>query len=157
MAWVCLSEHDVGCMICFERGEIHYRLALPGQPGAFVAAIIPCSVPEPGELTGTPLAPISEKASGAPRCEVAASFFGIDLGPCGEPATHMITFTCERQCVRAPQLVCGLHHEAATTPAPDPNELSVCRVCEEAGRGDVLIRLLSSGSLVLTSEEGSAP
>ncbi|GAB2468550.1 hypothetical protein GCM10027187_40940 [Streptosporangium sandarakinum] len=126
---------------------VHYAAAPDGAEGAFRAALIGCHICTDAERAAR------EAAAEAIRCETKTSIFGVDLGQCHAAGVAIIAFTCGQGCERPPQRVCAMHRDGAIETTKGTNGISVCRSCEEAGRGDVPIRLLSCKALIIEHQE----
>ncbi|MFC4014591.1 hypothetical protein ACFOY2_45725 [Nonomuraea purpurea] len=136
-----------GPLCCGCGDDVHYVIAQDGTEGAFRAAFVACHVCTDEERAER------EAAAEAIRCETKMSWIGIDLGQCHAAGVAIIAFTCGHGCERAPQRVCAMHRDGAIETTKGTSDISICRSCEEAGREDVPIRLLSCKPLTTEDQE----
>ncbi|MFG6197745.1 hypothetical protein [Nonomuraea sp. JJY05] len=136
-----------GPLCCGCGDDVHYVMAQDGDEGAFRAAMVACHVCTAEERAAR------EAAAEAIRRETRTSWLGIDLGQCHASGVAIIQFTCGHGCERAPQRVCAMHRDGAIETTKGTSGTSICRSCEEAGRGDVPIRLLSCKPLTTNDQE----
>ncbi|WP_043641370.1 hypothetical protein [Nonomuraea candida] len=133
------------CNGCTPEGG-HYITVQDGTIDSYPAGLIACHVSTDEERAAR------AAAAEANRCETRTSIFGVDLGQCHAAGVAIIQFTCDHGCERAPQRVCAMHRDGAIETTKGTSDISVCRSCEEAGREDVLIRLLSCQPLTNDQE-----
>ncbi|MGW2219620.1 hypothetical protein ACWCSD_31930 [Nonomuraea sp. NPDC001684] len=128
---------------------VHYETVQDSTEGAIRAALVACHICTDAERAAR------AAAAEAIRCESKSAWLNIDLGQCHAPGVAVMTFTCGYGCDRAPQRVCAMHRDGAIETTKGTSTIAFCRTCEEAGRGDVPIRLLSCKPLTTDTLEVS--
>lgn len=82
---------------------------------------------------------MTTKQATTPTCPVRDTSRGLDMGPCGWPATHRAEITCDNGCPREPVDVCDEHADVLR----GDEDTSFCGLCVDAGRYDARVRLAS--------------